>query len=196
MRRISNGESEGSHQPSAEFVERLEKATRNEFDNGGKDIDKELFELDGPLPPSIVSANVSDDPASIIIQENQFNEKNLKDEAELLQKDKPGNFKNQVISIKDFGLLDSERTSKVSEMSLDKELENLIVPQNKLPERGNLADELASPSAEHLEEPSIVASRENDQTDAGESIRIAQMLKGQEPELKEEKKGPESDDFL
>ena len=162
MRRISNGESEGSHQPSAEFVERLEKATRNELDNGGRDLDKEFFELDGPLPPSIVSANVSDDPASIMIQENQFNEKNLKDEAELLEKEKQGNFKNQVISIKDFGLLDSERTSKVSEMSLDKDLENLIVPKSKVPERGSLAGELASPSAEHLEEPSIVASRETE----------------------------------
>ena len=47
-------------------------------------------------------------------------------------------------------------------MSLDKDLENLIVPKSKVPERGSLAGELASPSAEHLEEPSIVASRETE----------------------------------
>ena len=100
-----------------------------------------MFDLDGPLPPSIVSAAVSEDPASIMIQENQFNEKSLKDEAELLEKEKPGNFKNQIISIKDFGLLDSERTSKVSEMSLEKELENLIVPRGKAPPPKTLAEE-------------------------------------------------------
>ena len=100
-----------------------------------------MFDLDGPLPPSIVSAAVSEDPASIMIQENQFNEKSLKDEAELLEKEKPGNFKNQIISIKDFGLLDSERTSKVSEMSLEKELENLIVPRPKAPPPKTLTEE-------------------------------------------------------
>ena len=88
-----------------------------------------------------MSAAVSEDPASIMIQENQFNEKSLKDEAELLEKEKPGNFKNQIISIKDFGLLDSERTSKVSEMSLEKELENLIVPRPKAPPPKTLAEE-------------------------------------------------------
>lgn len=196
LRRLSNGESESSHQPSAEFVERLEKATRNDIDTGGKNLGKELFDLDGPLPPSIVSAAVSEDPASIMIQENQFNEKNLKDEAELLEKEKPGNFKNQIISIKDFGLLDSERTSKVSEMSLEKELENLIVPKGKAPDNNGPLAELASPSAEHLEEPSIVATRETEQADGGENIRISQVLKQPGSTLNKEKTAPESDDFL
>ena len=35
------------------------------------------------------------------------------------------------------------------------------------------ADELTSPSAEHLEEPSIVATRETEQVDGGENIRIS-----------------------
>ena len=67
LRRLSNGESEDSHQPSAEFVERLEKATRNEVGPNVKDLENEMFAVDGPMPPSIVSAAASDDPNSIVI---------------------------------------------------------------------------------------------------------------------------------
>ena len=67
LRRLSNGESEDSHQPSAEFVERLEKATRNEVGPNVKDLENAVFAVDGPMPPSIVSAAASEDPNSIII---------------------------------------------------------------------------------------------------------------------------------
>ena len=74
------------------------------------------------------------------------------------------NFKNQVITIKDFGLLDSERTSRVSELSMEKDLENVVMTEKEAGEIGKQqrleTGDLVSPSAEHLEEPSIVASRE------------------------------------
>ena len=79
LRRLSNGESEDSHQPSAEFVERLEKVNR--VDANFKDLEKQVFDVDGLMPPSIISLAGSDDPNSIVIQENQFNEGNLKDES-------------------------------------------------------------------------------------------------------------------
>ena len=99
-----------------------------------KDLEKEVFAVDGPMPPSIISLTGSDDPNSIVIQENQFNEGNLKDEADLLEKERFGegvNFKNQVITIKDFGLLDSKRTSGVSELSIEKNLENVVMTEKE-----------------------------------------------------------------
>ena len=183
MRRLSNGESEDSHQPSAEFVERLEKVNR--VDANFKDLEKQVFDVDGRMPPSIISLTGSDDPNSIVMQENQFNEGNLKDEADLLDKERfrdGVNFKNQVITIKDFGLLDSKRTSGVSELSIEKNLENVIMTEKEAGEmiKQQRLDEgnIVSPSAEHLEEPSIVASRETQQVkDKGENIRISDMLK-------------------
>ena len=183
MRRLSNGESEDSHQPSAEFVERLEKVNR--VDANFKDLEKQVFDVDGLMPPSIISLTGSDDPNSIVMQENQFNEGNLKDEADLLDKERfrdGVNFKNQVITIKDFGLLDSKRTSGVSELSIEKNLENVIMTEKEAGEmiKQQRLDEgnIVSPSAEHLEEPSIVASRETQQVkDKGENIRISDMLK-------------------
>ena len=41
------------------------------------------------------------------------------------------NFKNQVITIKDFGLLDSKRTSGVSELSIEKNLENVVMTEKE-----------------------------------------------------------------
>ena len=81
LRRLSNGESEDSHQPSAEFVERLEKVR---IDSNVKDLENEVFAVDGPMPPSIISLTGSDDPNQIHIQENTFIDANLKDEADFL----------------------------------------------------------------------------------------------------------------
>ena len=38
---------------------------------------------------------------------------------------------NQVITIKDFGLLDSKRTSGVSELSIEKNLENVVMTETE-----------------------------------------------------------------
>ena len=185
LRRLSSGGSEDGHQPSAEFVERLEKV-RN--DNNVKDLENEVFAVDGPMPPSIISLTGSDDP-NLVVQENSFNptfmDGNLKDEADLLKefRDKEGGKMNQVITIKDFGLLDSKRTSGVSELSIEKNLENVVMTEKEA-EMGRQMQleqaDVVSPSAEHLEEPSIVASKETQQagkTDPGNNIRISDMLK-------------------
>ena len=113
-------------------MERLEKVNR--VDTNFKDLEKQVFDVDGRMPPSIISLTGSDDPNSIVMQENQFNEGNLKDEADLLDKERfrdGVNFKNQVITIKDFGLLDSKRTSGVSELSIEKNLENVIMTEKE-----------------------------------------------------------------
>ena len=140
------------------------------------------------MPPSIISLTGSDDP-NLVVQENSFNptfmDGNLKDEADLLKefRDKEGGKMNQVITIKDFGLLDSKRTSGVSELSIEKNLENVVMTEKEA-EMGRQMQleqaDVVSPSAEHLEEPSIVASKETQQagkTDPGNNIRISDMLK-------------------
>ena len=67
---------------------------------------------------------------------------------------------------------------------MEKDLENVLMTEKEAGEVGKQqrleTGDLVSPSAEHLEEPSIVASREGQQavkTEKGENIRISDMLK-------------------
>ena len=67
---------------------------------------------------------------------------------------------------------------------MEKDLENVVMTEKEAGEivkqQRREQQELVSPTAEHLEEPSIVAGRETHQagkTEKGENIRIADMLK-------------------
>jgi hypothetical protein len=78
-----------------------------------------------------------------------------------------GNFKNQVMTIKDFGGIDSKRTSQQSETSNEKEFLRMLSNQtqknnpNVNSSDGYKNHDISSPTAEHLEEPSIIGRRES-----------------------------------
>lgn len=64
------------------------------------------------------------------------------------------NFKNQVMTIKDFEGIDSKRTSQQSETSNERDfLKMLESRKSKVIHDGS---DGISPSAEHLEEPSVI----------------------------------------
>ena len=69
------------------------------------------------------------------------------------------NFKNQVMTIKDFEGIDSKRTSQQSETSNERDFLKML-ENRKHKGVVNDTSELISPSAEHLEEPSIMGKRE------------------------------------
>ena len=71
-----------------------------------------------------------------------------------------GNFKNQVMTIKDFGAIDSKRTSQQSETSNEKDFMRMLANQKNRTQEHAADSNGISPTAEHLEEPSIVGKRE------------------------------------
>ena len=95
------------------------------------------------------------------------------------------NFKNQVMTIKDFGLIDSKRTSNQSETSNEKEFNKML----SLAQAKGSRD--STPSAEMPQEPSLLGKQSNADLDGdnatavksplsnGDSIRISEMLKMQ-----------------
>ena len=81
------------------------------------------------------------------------------------------------MTIKDFGAIDSKRTSQQSETSNEKDFMKMLANQKNRQETShnlnNPDTQDVSPTAEHLEEPSIIGKRELATTQEG----------GQEPEI-------------
>lgn len=173
----SNIESDMSHQPSAEFLERLERVNKQEPFISSNISDKLLGSgdfgvFDEPLLPSALQSET--DPVGMTSNqpENMLktgeNTPQLSNQEQLSQTEKidRGNFKNQVMTIKDFGAIDSKRTSQQSETSNEKDFMKMLANQ-KNRNLNNTEDNGISPTAEHLEEPSIVGKREHAATESG-----------------------------
>ena len=89
------------------------------------------------------------------------------------------------MTIKDFSGIDSKRTSQQSETSNEKDFMKMLANQKNRNLDNTNGDEI-SPTAEHLEEPSIIAAISGAATDSEASValtaqnmRIADMLKHQ-----------------
>ena len=123
----SNVESEISHQPSAEFLERLERVNKNEPLISSAKSDKLLGSGDftGSEEPMLPSGLVSDTDQggdqSNLGAAAHGDKQSEKEEMSTTDKLDRGNFKNQVMMIKDFGAIDSKRTSQQSETSNERE---------------------------------------------------------------------------
>ena len=96
------------------------------------------------------------------------NEPKLPEQDDLLSQSERldrSNFKNQVMTIRDFSAIDSKRTSQQSETSNERDFIRMLASQQaKTSQKTQPVSEendLVSPSAEHLEEPSIIGKRES-----------------------------------
>ena len=96
------------------------------------------------------------------------------------------------MTIKDFGAIDSKRTSQQSETSNEKDFLKMLANQKN---RDFQKQDDSSPTAEHLDEPSIIGKKElegtthdsqsKDLPPFAENIRISDMLKHQSNDIEE-----------
>ena len=133
-------------------MERLERVNKQEPFISSALSDKllgpDFVNFDDPMMMSVVP---SDMEAALL---------NEADPLSQLEGHDRNNFKNQVMTIRDFGAIDSKRTSQASETSNEREFMKMLAAQ-QVKASLQLASDGVSPSAEHLEEPSLVGKRES-----------------------------------